>query len=90
MHIVQLFFPKAGLPAEALRRTKDALVEMFDEVTVYSQRLARRSRRDGDVIVYEVLVPRFDRHWWREYRATLAARLRRPPVQMRAYLAELH
>src|SRR5689334_19174299 len=97
MHLVQLLLPLYApdgerLPPAVFGAVRDELVQRFGGLTAYSRAPAtglwaegrgERVERD-DIVVYEVMVDRLDRDWWKAYREELTARLRQKELVVRA------
>jgi hypothetical protein len=101
MHLVQLLLPLYGhdggrLPAALFALVREELVDRFGGLTAYSRAPARGLWAEGDgepvehddIVVYEVMVPRLDRAWWKAYREELTARFRQQELVVRAQRIE--
>jgi hypothetical protein len=71
-------------------QTERELVRRFGGLTAYSRSPARgfwqesgRVARD-DIVVFEVMVKRFDRAWWKNYQRELEGRFRQRQIVIRA------
>jgi len=80
----------------ALTETRRELVDRFKGVTAYVRSPARGlwTAPDGhmeadDVVMVEVVTARFDRAWWRTYRAALAQRFAQDTIHVRALPVEM-
>lgn len=78
-----------------LEQTRRELFERFRGVTAYLRAPAKGlwTSPEGeieadDVVMVEVVVPTFDRPWWRDYAATLAARFDQETIHVRALRVE--
>lgn len=96
MHLVQLLLPLYGedgtpRPRALFDDVARELVERFGGLTRYHRAPARgvwkaddgREEKD-EIVVYEVMVERLDRAWWRAYREGLEARFAQESVVVRA------
>jgi len=76
--------------------TARELGETFGGLTAYTRSPAKglwtspegRTEED-DVVMIEVVTERFDRPWWKQYSATLAARFGQDAIHVRALPIEL-
>jgi hypothetical protein len=97
MHLVQLLLPLYGqdgnrLPPALFAAVRQELVDRFGGLTAYSRAPASGLWAEGegervehdDIVVYEVMVPRLDRGWWKAYREGLTARFRQKELVVRA------
>jgi hypothetical protein len=96
--LVEILLPVApkgggGGPAHAL--TKSELTQKFGGLTRHSQAPAeglwkkgRQTDRDR-IVVYEVMSTRWDRRWWKRYRALLEKRFRQEEVVIRVHQVEM-
>lgn len=99
-HLVQILLPLrkgngADVPAASFAQVRDELTERFGGVTAYSRSPAtglwKRTEDDierDQVIMVEVVVDRFDRDWWTQYRDTLAQRFDQEEIHARAVAIE--
>ncbi len=96
MYLIQVLLPvNQRYDRNAFAVTREELVEEFGGVTAYSRAPAEgvwiapdgAMERDS-VLMVEVLTDEFDRQWWRQYQATLAARFQQEEIHVRALLAE--
>ena len=100
MHLVQLLLPvydNAGrpFPASFYAAVRDELAGRFGGLTAYTRAPAEGSwSNDGeqphrdDIVVYEVMVERLDRAWWRSFRASLENRFTQQELVVRAQTVE--
>ena len=72
-------------------KTRQELLDRFGGVTAYQRAPAQGlwKSEDGEVaqdevVIFEVMVDRVERDWWREYRKTLEARFRQDVIIIRA------
>jgi hypothetical protein len=101
MHLVQILLPlydNGGncVPKETFGTVRDELTKTFGGVTVYSRAPAEGLWKDDgtsvqrdDVILFEVMVEKLDREWWRAYRKDLESRFRQDEIAVRAQEMEL-
>lgn len=75
----------------AIAETRRELTAKFDGLTAYLRSPAKGAwtAPDGhveqdDVVMIEVVTENFDRGWWRDYAATLAARFHQEAIHVRA------
>ena len=95
MKLVQILLPLRDNRGRRFKRALYAdvhaeLVRRFGGLTAYSRSPARglwkqegATRRD-DVIIIEVMAKRFDRAWWKRYRAELERAFRQDEIVVRA------
>lgn len=101
MHLVQLLLPLYGqdgarLPPTLFAAVRAEVVERFGGLTAYSRAPASGLWAQGegervehdDIVVYEVMVPRLERAWWKTYREELTARFRQKELVVRAQRIE--
>jgi hypothetical protein len=100
MTLIQLLLPihdRDGVPLsnEMFARVRAELTERFGGVTAYTRSPATGLwKRDDEaierdqVIMVEVVVDDFDRHWWSAYRTQLEARFGQEEVHARAIAVE--
>ena len=100
MHLVQIFLPLydekgARISGKNFVAVRDLLTQRFGGLTTYSRAPAKgfwkdkgRVKRD-DIVVFEVVIQRFDKRWWRVYRKTLEARFRQKQLLVRAQVIEI-
>jgi hypothetical protein len=101
VYLIQLLLPTsasgAGAAApEHVAQTRRELVDAFGGVTAYQRTPAEGvwtsphgNRERDDVVMVEVVAPRFDRRWWREYADQLAERLQQAAIHVRALQVEV-
>jgi hypothetical protein len=99
MVLIQLLLPTktdGGDAMAALGVTRRELVDRFQGVTAYLRSPAKGlwTAPDGhtesdDVVMVEVVAPRFARAWWRTYAATLATRFNQETIHVRAIPVEM-
>ncbi len=97
MHLVQLLLPlynNAGdqLDKELFVQVRNELVERFGGMTGYTRAPVAGLWQDSesqtvrdDLVIYEVMVERFDREWWGQYRAALEERFQQNNLVVRAH-----
>ena len=100
MVMIQILLPRRGRDGTALdaefAETRRELVAAFGGVTAYQRSPAvgawtnpeGRVERD-DVVMVEVVADRFDRTWWRAYRAQLESRFTQEEIHVRAVAIEI-
>jgi len=101
MHLFHLFLPiydneGSKLSESLFREVRDELPERFGGITTYSRAPAEglwkqddsKASRD-ELIIYEVMVERFERAWWTKYRESLDRRFRQEKVLVRAQEIEV-
>lgn len=94
MVLIQLLLPTRtsdGNAATQLETTRQELIERFAGLTAYLRSPAKGlwTAPDGeveadDVVMVEVVTSEFDRAWWKDYAATLAARFKQQVIHVRA------
>jgi hypothetical protein len=95
MQLVQILLPLTDnhgkrFPKELYHNVKDELTGRFKGLTVYSRAPAegmwkpRKGTRRDDIVVYEVMVAKLQRKWWKRYRAHLEKMFRQESVVIRA------
>jgi hypothetical protein len=101
MHLVQLLLPLYAQDGERLSpalfgAVREELVQRFGGLTAYARAPATGLWAEGegervehdDIVVYEVMVARLDRRWWKAYREELTARFRQKELVVRAQRME--
>jgi len=93
--LIQILLPLTDntgepFPRELYQHIQSELTQRFKGLTAYSRAPAEGlwkpgegTRRD-EIIVYEVMAPRFNARWWRQYRAQLQKSFRQESVVIRA------
>jgi hypothetical protein len=103
LYLIQLLLPIAPAAPDApdgtdaaVARTRRELVERFGGLTAYLRTPAHGvwtspdgSRAHDDVVMVEVVAETFDRAWWRDYSARLAARFEQEAIHVRALQIEV-
>lgn len=96
MHVVQFFLPLYDKRGRRFGRAKfdqvlRELTSKFGGVTAFVQSPAlglwkKKSATEKDrMVLFEVMVKRFDRRFWRRYRDELATRFAQDEVLVRAF-----
>jgi len=86
MKSIEIFLPLNAndgtpFPDTAFERIKDELTETFGGVTAYKRAPAQGRWKSGgqtqgdEIAIFEVVVDRLDRGWWRRFREELEDRL---------------
>lgn len=99
MHLVQLLLPLRdndgrAFGAEHYEAVRGELTRRFGGLTAYSRAPAEGvwdgsdGRSRDDVVVYEVMAEGLDRHWWRDFRASLERRFAQEELVVRAHQVE--
>jgi hypothetical protein len=94
MKLIQILLPthdNAGqrLPQKLHQMVKSELAKKFGGITAYSRSPAegqwnkRGSTQREEIIVYEVMVYRLVKSWWKEYRKMLEERFKQSRVVIR-------
>jgi hypothetical protein len=101
MHLVQILLPlfdNEGRPfaREHYAHVRHELTERFGGLTAFTRAPAEGLWKDDegetahdDVVVFEVMVRRIDRGWWRDYRHVLEREFRQDVIVIRAQDIEL-
>lgn len=101
MYLIQLLLPaSSNEPCDAagdpVAETRRELVEAFGGLTAYLRTPAQGvwtspagGREHDDMVMVEVVAPRFDRAWWREYTGRLARRFAQEAIHVRALQVEV-
>ncbi len=96
MHLIQLLLPlydNAGNPfrPEEFEQVRDELAELFGGITTYVRSPAKGLWKEtttrtvhDDIVIYEVMVGKLDRQWWRDYRLLLEERFQQEVLIVRA------
>jgi hypothetical protein len=99
-YLVQLLLPVrdnhgASFPVSHYTALRDELTQRFGGVTAYTRAPAEgtwaaddHSRDTDDIVVYEVMVDRLERHWWAACRRALEARFEQDELVIRAQRME--
>jgi len=96
MHLVQLLLPlfdNDGNPQvpERLDQVRFELTERYGGLTAYTRAPAEGFWKDAgltrkdQIVVVEVMVPRFLRNWWRKYRSELEKRFQQDKIVIRVF-----
>ncbi|HZR18643.1 MAG TPA: hypothetical protein VFE51_15225 [Verrucomicrobiae bacterium] len=94
MNLVQILLPLNDnkgkpLPRGHYRVIKTELANRFKGLTVYGRAPAEgiwkpgKSTKIDEIVVYEVMVPRINRQWWRQYRSKLERLFRQQSIVIR-------
>ena len=95
-HLIQILLPlrdNEGQPftGDVHGKTRHELLERFGGVTAYQRAPAQGLWKSDDgevandeVVIFEVMVEKLERDWWRTYRETLQARFRQDVIVIRA------
>src|SRR5437868_5745256 len=101
MHLIQVLLPlydNVGerLPRELFKAVATELTEHFGGLTAHTRAPAEglwkedaQTTTQDDNVMYEIMVERLDRAWWRDYRAGLESRFRQDVVVVRAQVVEV-
>jgi hypothetical protein len=96
MKLVQILLPVRDNHGRKFNRTLYAkihaqLVKRFGGLTAHARSPARGlwnskgSTKKDDMIILEVMTERFDRKWWKEYRASLEKAFRQEEIVVRVH-----
>ncbi len=93
--LVQLLLPRksegANLRSSFFEQVRSELTAEFGGVTVYSQAPAEGVWESNteivqdEIVLFEVMVPKVDAAWWRDYRSKLESRLKQEEIVVRAH-----
>jgi hypothetical protein len=101
MHLVEVFLPLntndgTPQPIELFRPVREQLADQFGGVTAFTRNPAKgislledNERAEDDIIVYEVIVEAFDRHWWQSYKRDLEERFQQEEILIRVTAVSL-
>jgi hypothetical protein len=93
IHILLPLFDNGGrrIAGRLFELTSRELADRFGGLTAHTRapveglwKRGRGTQRD-DLVIFEVNAPRFERRWWREYRARLERRFRQEKVLVRVF-----
>ena len=99
-HLIQLFLPLRDNHGKlfdpgSFETVRTELVDRFGGVTVYTRSPGEGIWKDAagsvnrdSVLIFEVMSPLMETHWWRDYRRVLEARFRQEHVLARAWKVE--
>ena len=99
-HLIQLFLPLQDndgkrFDSGSFETVRKELVDRFGGVTVYTRSPGEGIWKDASgsvsrdsVLIFEVMSPRREMQWWRDYRRVLEARFRQEHVLARAWKIE--
>ena len=99
-HLVQILLPLrkcdgSDVAPALFAEVRDELTQRFGGVTAYSRSPATGLWKNTEaeverepVIMVEVVVEAFDRHWWTQYRDRLAQRFDQEEIHARAIAIE--
>lgn len=97
MHLVELFLPLADnngvrFASEIYDSVERELTERFGGVTAYPRAPAHglwkssdMTKREDDILIYEVMTSRLDHEWWQQYRSNLEYTFRQEKLIVRAH-----
>jgi hypothetical protein len=99
VHLIQILLPVYdndgdALPRVKFRRVATELSEKFGGVTAFTRSPAEGQWKDGgrtehdEIVIFEVMIDRLDRPWWRDYRRVLEKRFKQEVVLIRAQSIE--
>jgi hypothetical protein len=99
MKLVQLILPRydnkgARLPAKLFAQERKTLLENFGGVTAHIQAPAVGLWKNGprtvrdEIVIYEVMVTRYSRVWWKSHRRALEHAFRQEEILIRAITIE--
>lgn len=94
MYLLQILLPLNDNSGRRFHRTvfhriKEELTGRFNGLTVYSRAPAegiwrpRKGIKKDEIIVFEVMVRRLERRWWKAYRERLEGLLRQESIVIR-------
>ena len=96
VHLIQLLLPIKPNAEQSLSLTREELVKRYQGVTAYVRSPARGAwvapggqEEHDDMVMVEVVVDAFDRGWWKQYQAELAARFGEERIHVRILPAEV-
>ena len=100
MHLVQILLPLADNRGRPLSRkrfeeVKRELTERFKGLTAYSRAPAEGLWKPGggtkreEIVVYEVMMTKLDKRWWKRYRIRLEQLFRQKEVLIRSHRVEV-
>jgi hypothetical protein len=95
MYLVQILLPLADnrgrrLPWKLFERVQKELTGRFKGLTAYSRAPAeglwkpRQGTKRDEIVVYEVMAPKLDAGWWKQYRSRLERLFRQDSIVIRA------
>jgi hypothetical protein len=99
MFLVQILLPlfdnaHRSIAKREFQTVKEELTAKFEGLTAYSRSTAdgfwgkgKATKRD-ELIVYEVMVPKLRKKWWRKYRGKLEKRFRQDVILIRSEQVE--
>jgi hypothetical protein len=100
MNVVEIFVPVYDNNGKRFSETlhkevKAGLLEKFDGLTRYTRNPAEGLWRRGKalsrdaIIIYEVMVNRFNKRWWQRYRKDLEREFRQKSIVIRCFNIKL-
>ena len=100
MKLVQIFIPLTDgsgkpFPGTLYERERKELTDRFGGMTAYMQAPARglwkdrgKAKRD-DLVIFEVMVPKLKRRWWKGYRRSLERTFKQKELLIRTQKVEV-
>jgi len=95
MYLIEILLPlrdKKGRPfaARIYQSLRDDLTERYRGVTAFTRAPAEGETRAGsgkvrdDIVLFEVMTDKIDRHWWKQYRESLERTFEQDEIVVRA------
>ena len=95
MYLIEILLPlrdKKGRPfaARIYQGLRDDLTERYGGVTAFTRAPAEGETRAGsgkvrdDIVLFEVMTDKIDRHWWKQYRESLERTFEQDEIVVRA------
>jgi hypothetical protein len=95
MYLIEILVPvrdNEGHPfaAKTYQTLRDELTEQYGGVTVFTRAPAEGETKAAggkvhdDIVVYEVMTEKIDRHWWKLYRESLERTFQQDEIVVRA------
>jgi hypothetical protein len=91
--LLPLYSPEGEIfPASYFSGIREALTARFGGITTYARSPATGLWKENEaktvrdeLVIYEVLAPEVDRHWWRTYKQDLEKTFRQQEILIRAW-----
>jgi hypothetical protein len=95
MYLIEILLPvrdnqERPFAAKLYQSLRDELTEHHGGVTAFTRAPAdgetktSRGRAHDDIVVFEVMTDKLDRHWWKQYRESLERTFEQDEIVVRA------
>jgi hypothetical protein len=95
MYLIEILLPlrdkkERPFAARIYQSLRDDLTERYGGVTAFTRAPAEGETRAGsgkvhdDIVLFEVMTDKIDRHWWKQYRESLERTFEQDEIVVRA------